>query len=66
MTKNLHGSFDELSCHGTDAVTEVRCRERLLKVDGKLVTGYDTISQAGRLIKGKLYSDVSGRKGSRV
>jgi hypothetical protein len=26
--------------------------------DGKLVTGYDTISQAGRLIKGKLYNDV--------
>lgn len=26
--------------------------------DGKLVTGYDAISQSGRLIKGKLYSDV--------
>jgi phosphatidylserine decarboxylase len=26
--------------------------------DGTLVTGYDTISQAGRLIKGKLYSDA--------
>jgi phosphatidylserine decarboxylase len=26
--------------------------------DGKLVTGYDRISQAGRLIKGKLYSDI--------
>lgn len=29
-----------------------------ISADGKLVTGYDTISQAGRLIKGKLYSDV--------
>ncbi len=26
--------------------------------DGKLVTGYDRISQSGRLIKGKLYGDV--------
>lgn len=29
-----------------------------ISAGGKLVTGYDTISQAGRLIKGKLYSDV--------
>ncbi len=26
--------------------------------DGKLVTGYDGISQSGRLIKGQLYSDI--------
>jgi phosphatidylserine decarboxylase len=26
--------------------------------EGKLVTGYDRVSQAGRLIKGKLYSDI--------
>jgi len=26
--------------------------------DGKLVTGYDRVAQSGRLIKGKLYSDV--------
>lgn len=26
--------------------------------DGKLVTGYDDVSQAGRLIKGKLYSSI--------
>lgn len=28
--------------------------------DGKLVTTYDTVGQAGRAIKGKLYSDVDG------
>lgn len=27
--------------------------------DGKLVTDYDRVSQAGRMIKGKLYSDIS-------
>jgi phosphatidylserine decarboxylase len=29
-----------------------------ISAEGKLVTGYDAISQAGRLIKGKLYSDI--------
>ena len=29
-----------------------------ISADGKLVTGYDGVSQSGRLIKGKLYSDV--------
>lgn len=29
-----------------------------ISADGKLVTSYDTVSQAGRLIKGKLYNDI--------
>jgi phosphatidylserine decarboxylase len=29
-----------------------------ISAEGKLVTGYDTVSQSGRLIKGKLYSDI--------